>query len=30
LLSKHLGKPPTIGGSADTGSDARRHWVRYP
>ena len=30
LLSKHLGKPPTVSGSADTGSDARRHWLRYP
>ncbi len=29
LLSKHLGKAAS-GASADTGSDARRHWVRYP
>ena len=29
LLGKHLGKPAS-GGSADTGSEARRHWVRYP
>jgi hypothetical protein len=28
LLSKHLGKAST--GSADTGVDARRQWVRYP
>ena len=28
LLSKHLGKPASTG--ADTGADARRHWVRYP
>lgn len=28
LLSKHLGKPAGTG--ADTGADARRHWVRYP
>jgi hypothetical protein len=30
LLSKHLGKTPTSGGSADSGSETRRHWVRYP
>ena len=28
LLSKHLGK--SSGGNADTGFEARRHWVRYP
>ena len=29
LLGKHLGKSAS-GGGADTGADARRHWVRYP
>jgi len=28
LLNKHLGK--ATGGEANTGFEARRHWVRYP
>lgn len=28
LLSKHLGKP--AGGNSDSGTETRRHWVRYP
>ena len=32
LLGKHLGKAASgsTGIPADTGADARRHWVRYP